>query len=301
MKHDGRKCEQDQPVAGLSRRDWLLNLGSAVILSGFAGLPGESQQTEHTFTTALPPGLYTPSIDHVTHALNQEGPFFSIPPGAETQFVRPRSGPFLPQAFSSEEFTVIRRLVELILGEDLKTAPVQRAAGAPETVYDEAAEWIDLVAFSGPGVRAAARELTPEQRALAVAYFTSEEPVRELETFEPDRICKEGLAWLQQETERRSFRTFLTLPPATQSELLASVSDIRPDPATSNAGTRLFAFLKAEAIRAYYTSRLGLKELNYTGNSFYGQSPGCGTHSLSDGDTNSSPGGQVRFIQARFK
>lgn len=287
MKHDDRKFEQDQLVAGLSRRDWLLNFGSAVILAGFAGMPGESQQTEHTFTTALPPGLYTPSIDHVTHALNQDGPFFSIPPGAETQFVRPRSGPFLPQAFSSEEFTVIRRLVELILGEDLKTAPAQQDAGAPESLYDEVAEWIDLVVFSGPGVRAAARDLTPDQRALAVAYFTTEEPVHELETFEPERICKEGLAWLQQETERRSFKTFLTVPPATQLELLASISDSRPDPAVSNAGTWFFSFLKAEAIRGYYTSRLGLKELNYTGNSFYGQSPGCGSRSLPDGVTNS--------------
>jgi hypothetical protein len=40
MKHDDRKFEEDQTVAGLSRRDWLLNFGSAVILSGFAGMPG---------------------------------------------------------------------------------------------------------------------------------------------------------------------------------------------------------------------------------------------------------------------
>ena len=277
MKHDDRKFAQDQLVAGLSRRDWLLNFGSAVILTGFAGMPGELQQTEHTSTTALPPGLYTPSIDHVTHALNQDGPFFSIPPGSETQFVRPRSGPFIPQVFSSEEFAVIRRLVELILGEDLRTAPAQQAAGAPESIHDEVAEWIDLVVFSAPDVRRAARGLTREQRALAVAYFTAEEPVHELETFEPERICKEGLAWLQQETERRSFRTFLTIPPAVQLVLLFSISDSRPDPAVSNAGTRFFAFLKAEAVRGYYTSRLGLKELSYTGNSFYGQSPGCGS------------------------
>jgi hypothetical protein len=282
MKHDDRKFEQDQPVAGLSRRDWLLNFGSVVILSGFAGMPGESQQTEHAFATALPPGLYTPSIDRVTHALSQDGPFFSIPPGAETQFVRPRSGPFRPQAFSSEEFTVIRRLVELILGEDLKTAQAQPSEGAPESLYGEVAEWIDLVVFSGPGVRAAARDLTPEQRALAVAYFTREEPVHELETFEPERICKDGLAWLQQETERRSFRTFLTVPPAMQLELVSSISDSRPDPAVGNAGSGFFDFLKAEAIRGYYTSQLGLKELNYTGNSFYGQSPGCGHQSSSD-------------------
>jgi len=252
-----------------------------VILSGFAGTPGESQQTEHAVATALPPGLYAPSMDHVAHALNHEGLFFPIPPGAETEFVRPRSGPFLPQAFSSEEFPVIRRLVELILGENLKTAPAQ-TVGAPETLYDEVAAWIDLVVFSGPRVRAAARNLTPEQRALAVAYFTREEPVHELEIFEPERICKEGLAWLQQETELRSFRTFLTVPPAMQLELVSSICDSRPNLAVSHAGTWFFDFLKAEAIRGYYTSQLGLKELNYTGNSFYGQSPGCGHQSSSD-------------------
>src|SRR5215470_6035246 len=160
MKPDDGKLEQDQPLTEISRREWLLNFGSAVILSGFAGMPGESQQTGRAAATALPPGLYTPSIDHVTHALKQDGPFFSIPPGAETQFVRPRSGPFVPQAFSAEEFAVIRRLVELILGEDLKTGATQLVAGAPETLYDEVAEWIDLVAFSGAGVRAAARRLT---------------------------------------------------------------------------------------------------------------------------------------------
>src|SRR5262249_21320843 len=110
MNGDDRKLEQDQNGAGLSRRDWLLNFGSAVILSGFAGMPGESQQTVHALATELPPGLYAPSIDHVTHALHQDGPFFPIAPGAETQFVRPRSGPFPPQAFSPEEFAVIRRL-----------------------------------------------------------------------------------------------------------------------------------------------------------------------------------------------
>jgi Gluconate 2-dehydrogenase subunit 3 len=281
MKHEDGKFEQDQPVAGLSRRDWLLNFGSAVILSGFAGMPGESQQTEHAVATTLPPGLYTPSIDHLTHALNHEGLFSSVPPGGDTEFVRPHSGPFLPQAFSSEEFPVIRRLVQLILGENLKTAPAQAAEGAAE-MLDEVAAWIDLVVFSGPRVRAAARNLTPEQRALAVAYFTTEEPVRELEIFEPERICKEGLAWLQQESELRSFKTFLAAPPAMQLELVSSISDSRPSPAVSHAGTFFFDFLKAEAIRGYYTSRLGLKELNYTGNSFYGQSPGCGHQSSSD-------------------
>ena len=288
MKDEDHKFGNDQPLTEISRRDWLLNLGSAVILSGFAGMPGESQQSERVVAAALPPGLYTPSIDHVTHALNQDGPFLAIPPGAETEFVLPRSGPFLPQAFSAEEFPVIRRLVELILGENLNAAPAQKTVGAPETPYDEVAEWIDLVVFSGPRVRAAARNLTPEQRALAVAYFTSEEPVRELEIFEPERICREGLAWLQQESEHRSFATFLAAPPAMQLELVSSISDSRPDLAVTHAGTEFLSFLKAEAIRGYYTSRHGLKELNYAGNSFYGQSPGCGHHSSSDQTSHNS-------------
>ena len=288
MKRDDTKFEQDQPSDGVSRREWLLNFGSAVILSGFAGMPGESQQTEHAIARELPPGLYTPSIDHVTHALNQDGLVLSVPPGAETEFVRPRSGPFIPQAFSSEEFAIIRRLVELILGEDLKTVPGQTVTGGPENPYDEVAEWIDLVVTNGPRVRAAARNLTAEQRSLAVAYFNTEEPVRALEIFEPERVCKEGLAWLRHETRLKSFATFLAVPSEVQLEVVSSISDNRLDPAVSHAGTKLFDFLKAEVIRGYYTSRPGLKELNYKGNSFYGQSPGCG-HQSSSEDTSHNP------------
>jgi hypothetical protein len=43
--------------------------------------------------------------------------------------------------------------------------------------------------------------------------------------------------------------------------------------------------LKPECIRGFYTSRLGMKELDYTGNSFYGQSPGCSLTSWSETNT----------------
>jgi len=257
----------------LSRREWILSLGSAVILSGFSGFPGDAQTAERSAAAGLPPGLYTPSIDHVTHALNSDGPFFTIPPGTETEFVRPRIRPFIPQAFSAEAFGVIRRLVEIILGGDMDTAPAA-VPGGPQTIFDEVAEWIDLVVASAPGVRAAARKLTVEQRALSVAYFASEDFVRELENYEPDQICKDGLLWLQLECERRSFGSFLATPAAAQVEIVASSFSNEPTTA-DHTGKELFNFLKAEAIRGFYTSRLGRKELNYQGNSFYGHSPGC--------------------------
>ena len=53
------------------------------------------------------------------------------------------------------------------------------------------------------------------------------------------------------------------------------MSDARPDRSATHAGTRLFDFFKEETIRGFYTSRLGLQELDSQKDSFYGQSPGC--------------------------
>lgn len=280
MSDDQHKLESTPPADGISRREWLLNLGSAVVLSGFAGLPGKATaQSGQSAAVSLPPGLYTPSIDHVTHALNSDGPFLPIPSGSETEFVRARSGPYSPQAFSVDEFRIIQRLVEILLGEEEKPSATsvgtETVASTPQNIFVEVAEWIDLVVFSGPHVRAAARNLTPEQRALAVAYFTSEEPVRELEIYEPEKICKEGLAWLRQESRAKSAKDFLDLSTAAQVELISAMGDGNRQSTAAHEGTHFFDFLKAESIRGFYTSRIGLKELNYAGNSFYGHSPTC--------------------------
>lgn len=268
--------EQQKPGVPLSRRDWLLCLGSAVALSGFRGAEQQVQQNSHAAHTPLPPGLYQPSLDHLSHALDSNGPFLTIPPGAGTEYVRPRVEPFVPQAFTQEEFGVVRRLVEIILGEDFKTSASKPALGAPTSIYDEVAEWIDLVVATAPGTRKLAHNLTPDQRALAVAFFGREEPVSYLESFEPERVCREGFAWVSEESHRRFAKGFLDLDDSGQAELLQAISDDRPDRYATHAGTRLFDFLKEETIRAFYTSRSGLKELDSQENSFYGQSPSCG-------------------------
>jgi Gluconate 2-dehydrogenase subunit 3 len=272
------ESDHAKPKAAISRRDWLLNFGSTVVLSGFRGAPGPWPKESQTSAASLPPGLYQPSLNDLTHAFASGGPFFPIPPGAGTEYVRPRSVPFVPQAFSVEDFRFVRRLVEIILGEDLKKISEQPALGVPVSIYDEVAEWIDLVVSEAPRTRTLAQNLSPEQRALAVAYFGTEDPVRELETFEPERVCREGLAHLDEESHRRFAKGFLDADAAGQLELVWSISDTRPDTSVKHAGTRLFDFLKAESARGFYTSRLGMKELDYTWNPFYGQSPGC-THS----------------------
>jgi len=276
MDDEKSKIDEGKPGGAITRREWLLSLGGAVVLAGYSGVPGEaSTQTAAADASALPPGLFVPSLDHLTHALTSDNPFHPIPLGSETEYVRPRSGPFVPQAFAREEFPVIRRLVEIILGEDLKSSDETHAPGAPASICDEVAEWIDLVVASAPTVRALALNLPAEQRALAVAYFGAEEPVRELETSEPERVCREGLAWLGEESQRRFAMNFLDAAPVEQAELVISVSDARTNKTAANAGTRFYDLLKAESIRGFYTSRRGLKELDFKGNSFYAEPPGC--------------------------
>ncbi len=276
MDDEKNKIDEGKPGGAITRREWLLTLGGAAVLAGFSGAPGEAAAQSAAPAAALPPGVFLPSLDHLTHILTSDGPFHPIPPGAETEYVRPRSGPFVPQGFAQEEFPVIRRLVEIILGEDLKNPEETPAPGAPASVCDEVAEWIDLVVASAPAVRALALNLPADQRALAVAYFGTEDPVRELESAEPERVSREGLAWLGEESRRRFAKNFLDAAPAQQVELVSSVSDARTDKTAANAGTRFYDLLKAESIRGFYTSRLGLNELDFKGNSFYAESPGCG-------------------------
>ena len=38
---------------------------------------------------------------------------------------------------------------------------------------------------------------------------------------------------------------------------------------------RCYLFVRREAVRGYFTSQAGLKELDYKGNAFYGACPGC--------------------------
>src|SRR6266403_916157 len=212
--------DERRPGVILTRREWLVSLGSAVVLSRFPTSAGQAQPESRVASTPLPPGLYQPSFDHLSHALASKGVLFPIPPGAETEYVRPRLGPFAPQGFAQEEFAVVRRLVEIILGEDLKNSSEKPAVGAPASIYDEVAEWVDLVVASAPGTRTLALNLPADQRALAVAFFGGEESARYLESFEPDRVCREGLVWLGEESQRRFAKSFLDVDARGQAGLV---------------------------------------------------------------------------------
>ncbi|HEY7307413.1 MAG TPA: gluconate 2-dehydrogenase subunit 3 family protein [Bryobacteraceae bacterium] len=224
----------------MNRRDWMIAAIASVSLPGTE--PGEAALL-FTETPHLPPGVYLPSTDHLGHAL--------------AQVEQPPSGPFHPQSFSPAEFTVIRRIAELILGEEPHTA-----------VSEDAARWIDLRVSHSGAVRDAALRLDPLHHAVAVGYY-GQASVQQLESYEPKRICSEGLAWLAQKGD------FVSATTDQQIAILDSISDARTNKQEENAGTRFFTFMKSEVIRGFYTSRTGLKELDFKGNGFYASSPGC--------------------------
>jgi Gluconate 2-dehydrogenase subunit 3 len=226
----------------MTRREWLLDLGAGVVLAGItaSGLEGAE----------LPPGLYEPSRDHLTHALAGA----RLDAGSETEFIQVWVGPAF---FDRAEYIAIFELIALLLGEP-RDAPVVK----------EIAQWVDLTVAESAAVRTAALALTPAHRTLA-NHFYGAEAARRLEEFDPQAICREGLAWLNRE------RSFLERSTAEHLQMLRSIADDRPEPRTQNAGTRFFTYLKTRVAEGFYTSRAGLEELGRGQYSFHASPPGC--------------------------
>ena len=207
---------------------------------------------------ALPPGLYDASAENLVHALSSGGMKWSPPPGSETDYVQPNSLPFQPQFFSVEEFRVVTRFVEILLGN------------ADATALSQATQWFDQWLYSAAGVRAAAQRLDQLHRLLAVAV-NGEESVRDLETSDPQSVARAGFAALHDLSLQAYGREFLQLTSSQQIGLLTSSGTDQP----GNPLRKFFEITRAQAVRGYYTSAAGLKELDYKGNAYYGDSPGC--------------------------
>jgi len=149
----------------LSRRVWLLRLGSGAMLAGWSGIDlGAAEGVK------LPEGLYEPSVDHLAHVL-KPAPHDAQPPA--------------PLFFEAAEYRQVQDLVARMLGEEPGTQPLP-----------EIAAWIDLIVHDAAEVRGAARSLSPEHRALAAGFY-GDAPVQELETLDVQQMTRAGLARLK--------------------------------------------------------------------------------------------------------
>jgi gluconate 2-dehydrogenase subunit 3-like protein len=264
----------------LTRRDWLLKLGQAGAVAGLAGVVGDTSEISgepsgSSPEAALPPGLYEPSNDHLTHALGANCLFHPVPAGSETDYRRPRAGPYEPQFFKPQDFKMIGRLVELMLGEPAGSSQIaDTAEGSPGSVAADVTEWVDFVAANSLGIGGASRNLAPPHRTLAIHYHGRED-VDRLENPDMVAICREGLGWLVKQSKDKYGQEFLALGDREQIELLSEMSDEPNGASAPEPPRKLFRWLKGQVIHGFYRSRAGLKELDFKGNAFYAVSPGC--------------------------
>jgi hypothetical protein len=126
---------------------------------------------------------------------------------------------------------------------------------------------------SAGGVLEAAQHLDPLHRAVAAAYY-GEAFVQELETSNPQLVAREGMAALHQVSTAQYGIGFLEVTESEQIKLVTSMRETQKE----NALHKFFDLIRNEGIRGYYTSAEGLKELNYRGNAFHGQCPGCAVY-----------------------
>ena len=244
----------------LTRRQWLLVLGELAAVAGFSGVaPDLAAALSGAEEQRLPPGLYYPSHDHLFHVLGSHGRI-DIPAGSETEYVQPGPSIFRPQFFSDKEFKIVGRTIQILLG---KVDPDSLA---------QAAQWLDLYFHSALGIREAAVQLDALHRALAAAYY-GENAVRELESVDLQEIVRSGVKALEDDSVERYGHEFLSLGEGQQEALISAITVSTP-----NSPLRKFLDLvRTEAVRGYYTTAAGLKELDYKGNWYYGSCPGCKT------------------------
>jgi hypothetical protein len=247
----------------ITRRQWLLRLGETVALAGVSGVVPQTLaaglvKANTPGGNALPPGLYLPLADHLAHALEITTHPYISRPGSETEYVQFVSGPYKPQFFSQQDFHIVNRLVEIILGEVAPAALVQTA------------QWVDFWLHSTAGVLEAAQRLDPLHRSLAVAYY-GEAMVKDLETSNSQSIARQGIPALHELSTARYGDGFLRISEPQQIELVDFIRALK----TEDPVRQFFDLIRKETILGYYTSAEGLKELDYKGNTYHGQCPGC--------------------------
>jgi hypothetical protein len=93
---------------------------------------------------------------------------------------------------------------------------------------------------------------------------------------EIQKPMRNGLAWLNDRAKDKGGVDFVDLPGADQTAILQSVTPKNPMVVSGNpAGLLFFRLIRRYTVMGYYTSRIGLEELDYPGLKLYTQSPAC--------------------------
>jgi gluconate 2-dehydrogenase gamma chain len=145
------------------------------------------------------------------------------------------AGKYTPKYFSPSQYATLVALCDMIIPKDEKSSGAVEA-GAPE--------FIDLL--------------------------TSENPKYQLK-------LGGGLFWLDNYCTDHYGKVFLDCAPEQKKEVLDLIAfrkNAKQDPALSQ-GVAFFAFLRNLTCDGYYTSKIGIADLGYIGNTSLHEFPGC--------------------------
>lgn len=84
-----------------------------------------------------------------------------------------------------------------------------------------------------------------------------------------------GLKSLDEQAAHSGAPDFLHLPADQQIAFLTTLSQQHTDKRSDHSGRTFFGLFRQYTVMGYYTSKIGLQELDYPGLKFYTQSPAC--------------------------
>jgi gluconate 2-dehydrogenase gamma chain len=166
---------------------------------------------------------------------------------AQASRTGPAATPFTPAFFTAPEYDTVRLLADLIIPRD------DRSGGASDAGVPE---FMDFLLAEEPKLPEASRRQT---------------------------AMRGGLAWLDLECQRRFDASFVTCRDDQRSALLDDISQPPPvdpdaDPETSPAGSHgraFFASFRDLTASGFWTSRIGMTDLQFQGNRVVADWSGC--------------------------
>lgn len=113
---------------------------------------------------------------------------------------------------------------------------------------------------------------TPGARDAGVSEFIDLMVSRDSEL---QRSFRHGLSWLDMRSRKNWGKTFLLLNPYQQTALLESLAYRKKFWTGDEPGQNFFDLVREYTVMGFYTSEIGLKELDFPGLRFYAESPAC--------------------------
>jgi gluconate 2-dehydrogenase gamma chain len=113
---------------------------------------------------------------------------------------------------------------------------------------------------------------TPGAREAGVSEF-----IDLMVSRDPDlqRDFRTGLSWLTTHSQKMCGKTFLILNPEQQMALLEPLAYEKKFRTGEERGRKFFNLVRDYTVMGFYTSEIGLKELDFPGLTFYADSPSC--------------------------